>query len=226
MKKLLAFSIAAMLGLSMSVLAAPLPGSGAIASPPSPPAHLSPWLIRLRGIAVVANPTSGTISVIGGRVSKISNEIVPELDISYFFTDNIAAELILATTKHSVTATGTAAGTVYLGTVRLLPPTLTFQYHACPHSMISPYIGAGINYTYFYNVKPNIATSIRYSDSFGPALQAGVDIHFTKHLMLNLDVKKIMIGTTAIVDIPKLGSVITHVKINPMVYGVGIGYRI
>ena len=84
-----------------------------------------------------------------GLNATVDNAYVPEIDISYFVTPNIALELIAATTKHDV---GASDGTD-LGSVWLLPPTLTLQYHFAPTSRFSPYIGAGLNYTIFYNEK-------------------------------------------------------------------------
>lgn len=197
--------------------------------PPKPDnisADLSPWLLRVRAIDVEPNAGSSTITQIGGHVSRISSQVVPELDISYFLTPNIALELILGTTRHKVKAIGTALGDVNLGRVSLLPPTLTLQYHLFMDKMIRPYVGVGANYTHFYHVNPGpTAQRIHYKDSFGPALQAGVDIALDDHWMINLDVKKIYIKSH--VDVSALGTVVsTRARINPLVWGVGIGYRI
>ena len=81
-------------------------------------------MVRLRGIGVLPQNWDSSVSAIGGRVDA-SNEATPELDISYFFTDNIAAELIAATTRHKVTAIDTALGRVPVGNIRVLPPTVT-----------------------------------------------------------------------------------------------------
>ncbi len=73
-------------------LAADLPSSKA---PPALAAYQtwSPWMVRVRGIWVV--PDKGHVSINGvGNVAKAKDAIVPELDITYFFTQNIAAELI------------------------------------------------------------------------------------------------------------------------------------
>lgn len=164
---------------------------------------------------------SADISPIGGDVS-IDNSIVPELDFSYFFTKNIAAELILATTPHDATAKGTALGNVDLGDVWLLPPTLTLQYHFYPAENIKPYVGAGINYTYFYGEdKASGITSIDYDDSFGGALQTGVDVDIHDRWVLNADVKKIWINT----DVTINNTVHADVDINPWVIGIGVGYK-
>ena len=129
----------------------------------------SPWLIRVRAI-YVAPDESATLTGLSGTVSA-DNALVPELDITYFFTDNIAAELILATSKHDMSAT---AG-VDLGDVWVLPPTVTLQYHFAPKAQYRPYIGAGVNYTVFYGGSNSAVANIEYEDGFGDALQAGMD---------------------------------------------------
>ena len=85
------------------------------------------WQFRLRGI-VISPDESADIEAIGGDVD-ISNAVVPEFDITYFFNDNWSLELILGTAKHDVEAVGTDVGDIDLGSVWLLPPTLTAQYH-------------------------------------------------------------------------------------------------
>lgn len=179
------------------------------------------WLIRGRAITVSPDE-SADISVIGGDVD-IDTSVVPELDISYFFTKHIATELILATTKHNATATGTSLGDVDLGSVWLLPPTLTVQYHFYPTEKFKPYVGAGVNYTYFYNDKHGAAiNNISYDNSFGGALQAGMDYNLDEHWLLNFDVKKIWINSDVSIN---SGAIQADVDIDPWVVGVGVGYR-
>jgi len=183
----------------------------------------SPWLIRLRVIDVIPDE-SADIEAIGGDVD-ISNRIIPELDISYFFTENFAAELILATNKHNVEAVGTALGDVDLGSVTLLPPTLLAQYHFAPRASFRPYVGAGINYTLFYNDKPGAVVDVDYDNGFGFALQAGADIPVNDTYFLNVDVKKLFLGTDVTVNAGAAGTVGADVDIDPWVIGVGVGRR-
>ena len=80
-------------------------------------------VVRLRGIGFLTD-TNGTTDVLGGG-ARTSDAYVPELDFTYFFTKNIAAELVLATTKHTVEIKDSTAGDLDIGTVRLIPPVLT-----------------------------------------------------------------------------------------------------
>lgn len=202
------------------------------------------WNIRLRGIGVIPSE-SAEIGVIGGD-AKISNTFVPELDFTYFFAKNFSAELILATTRHKVSTKasnlsaigGAAQADVDLGKVWLLPPTLTLQYHLPTGSFVKPYIGAGANYTIFYNAdKGPVVQDISYQNKFAFAAQLGVDFDISKSMFINLDVKKIFLSTDVSVDAsnltpagspalaPVLRNINADVKINPWVVGIGLGYR-
>lgn len=184
------------------------------------------WQIRVRGIGVIPDE-SATITVINGDI-EVSNAYVPELDFSYFFTPNIAAELILATSKHDVMAVGTDLDPpnvdVDVGSVWLLPPTLTLQYHLIPGGVVRPYLGAGANLTFFYNVEVpgTVVTDAEYSTAFGFAFQAGVDIALgDQGWFLNVDAKKILLDTEVALN---GASIIADVTLNPWVFGAGFGY--
>lgn len=122
------------------------------------------WQLRLRAINV--NPSESSNGTIAGKAT-VDAAVMPELDISYFFTDQFSLELILATSKHSV---GWQPGALNLGDVWVLPPTLTAQYHFLSDQKFSPYLGAGINYTIFYNSDPGTFNSVEYKNGFGYAL--------------------------------------------------------
>ncbi|MBD3769263.1 MAG: OmpW family protein [Rhodobacterales bacterium] len=196
----------------------------------------NPWMIRGRVIGVLPSE-SADLSAGGAGMAgsvKISNEYVPELDITYFFNKNIAAELILATTQHSVKATNVGAvggANVDLGDVWVLPPTLTLQYHFDNGGKFKPYVGAGINATLFYNEdEGSVADSIDYDSSIGPALQVGFDYDLDGvpgGWAFNADVKKIWINSDVTVDFTSaLGATVkADVDINPTVVGLGFGYK-
>ena len=182
--------------------------------------------LRLRALAVVPNE-SATIEVIGGDVD-ISNAYIPELDITYFFTENIAAELILGTSKHDVGAVATAVGNIDLGSVRLLPPTLTAQYHF-NGDIIKPYVGAGVNYTLFYDVDSGpVIDAINYDNSIGFAVQLGFDFNITDRWFLNIDAKYLWLNTDVTINAtPALGATVgAEVNINPFIAGFGVGYKL
>lgn len=180
------------------------------------------WQVRVRAMGVLPNE-SADIDTIGGD-ADISDSLVPELDITYFLSDSWAAELVLGVTPHDVSAVGTALGDVDLGDVTLLPPTLTLQYHFNPEGQYRPYLGAGVNYTHFFNddLPGNSAlTSIEYDDSFGLAAQAGVDIVVSEDWFFNIDVKYVDINT----DVTINGAINADVDIDPVLFGLGFGRR-
>lgn len=186
------------------------------------------WQVRLRAVGV-APDESASIGIIGGDVA-ISNALIPELDFTYFFTENFAAELILGTAKHDVQAINTAAGDVNLGSVWLLPPTLTAQYHfyTSDKKVFKPYIGAGVNYTLFYNVKSGDVADVTYDNALGYAAQLGFDLMVDETFFINVDVKRLFLSTDVSVDASNLapGLIIpAEVDINPWLVGVGVGMK-
>lgn len=182
--------------------------------------NMEGWQFRLRALGVF--PENDSTTSIGGNVEP-SDIVVPELDITYFWTKNWATELVLATTPHDVKAYNTGLGDLDLGEVWLLPPTLTMQYHFMPEQKFQPYLGVGVNYTLFYHDKagPSI-TSIDYDSSFGFAAQAGFDYLLDQNWFLNADVKKVWINTDVSIN---GGAVTADVDIDPWLVGLGVGYR-
>ena len=176
--------------------------------------------VRLRGAAVIPD-SSANISISGaniGGITKVSNSFIPEADLSYFITDNISVEAIAGITKHTVR--NSVAGTV--SNVWLLPPTVTLQYQFDPNGPIRPYVGAGVNYTFFYDPKSALP-NIGFKNSFGWALQAGADVPVGDGpYFLNADVKKIFLGT----HIHAMGGAVqASARLDPWIIGAGVGLR-
>ena len=117
----------------------------------------SPWQLRLRALGVLPATTGSSVNVTGVPALSspnsglwIANSIVPELDVSYYFTRNFSAELVLGVTPHNITGSGALAG-LNVGTAWLLPPTLMAQYHFTDFGAFQPYFGIGANYTFFFS---------------------------------------------------------------------------
>lgn len=208
--------------------------AAALALVAAQPAHAEAGdlLVRLRGIVVAPTESSSGVSPsfpTGGV--GVSDAVVPELDFTYMLSDHIGAELILATSPHDLDGRGALAPVGKLADTMALPPTLTLQYHFRPEASLRPYVGAGINYTIFYNEDASRAletaigaTRVSAKDSFGYAVQAGFDIDLSEKVFLNVDVKYIDIDTTATL---RTGALTNHVDVSldPVVFGVGLGMR-
>lgn len=190
------------------------------------PKEAGDFVIRVRGISAIPNEEVD-LSVGGSSIpgdADLGTAYAPELDFSYFLTNNLALELIAAVTTHSVEAKGTPLGDVDLGKVGLVPPTLTLQYHFLTQERFSPYLGAGINYTFFFTDEDGDADNIEYDNSFGFALQAGFDYAVSGGWSVNVDVKKLFLNTEA--EIRAAGiDIEADVDVDPWIIGIGIGYR-
>jgi len=176
------------------------------------------WMVRARAVHLDSANKDST-----GLGLSVNDKTIPEVDISYFFTPNLAAELILTyPQKHKLRA----AESGQIGTLKHLPPTLLAQYHFTGLSGFKPYVGAGINFTHFSSVRfaPAVQSALNPSidkTSFGGALQVGVDIPVASGIYLNFDVKKVFIKT----DVFSAGNKAGTFKVNPVLLGVGVGMR-
>ena len=194
------------------------------------------WLVRGRVINVNPNDDSGQLYLNGvgrGKGVEVNDDTVPELDITYMITRNWGVELILGYSEHTVKGEKNWDPLGDVIDTKVLPPTLTLQYHFLPDSNIRPYVGAGVNYTYFFDedvagVLGTAGSDVKLDSSWGLALQAGVDVAINQDWFVNFDVKYIDIDTEAhFTNI--LGGAIQKAKINadidPFVWGIGIGRR-
>ena len=177
------------------------------------------WQIRFRVISVIPDADDD----LDGAEVTLSTAVVPELDFTYFFSENWAAELILATTKHNVGVDVNGSEEADLGHVWLLPPTLNLQYHFTGGA-VKPYLGAGINYTIFYGIDEGEVVDIDYDSSVGFSLQGGLDYDLNDKWFLNLDIKKLFLKTDVSVDVGE-DILPVDVDINPLIIGVGVGMR-
>ena len=170
----------------------------------------SPWMVRVRATHL-ASDNGGPA---GDAGVSVNNKWMPEVDVSYFFTPNIAAELVLTyPQKHTVRLGGDS-----IGSLKHLPPTLLAQYHFTNFGAFKPYVGAGVNYTRFSNVDILGGTVSVSKKSWGPALQVGFDYALSKNWSLNFDVKKVYIETN-------VGAGIGKFKVDPVLVSLGVGYR-
>ncbi|WP_286997148.1 MULTISPECIES: OmpW/AlkL family protein [Comamonas] len=170
------------------------------------------WQVRVRAV----NLDAANKGAAADKGISVNDKVIPELDISYYFTPNFAAELILTyPQKHNV-----RAGADKIGSLKHLPPTLLAQYHFTNFGAFKPYVGAGINYTRFSSAKLDGGGDIDMKkNSWGGALQVGFDYALDKNWSLNFDVKKVYINTT--IHTGGLGKF----KVDPLLVGVGVGYR-
>lgn len=176
-----------------------------------------PWLVRARAVNLNWDNGQGENLDRTARVEAV-NRWIPEFDVSYFFTKNIAAELVLTYPQNiDIKVNGAKQGTI-----KALPPSLLLQYHFTDLGALKPYVGAGLNYTLFTkrNNILNGGASVGKS-STGLAFQAGFDYALSKSWSLNLDLKYAKMDTDVFVGAPKAGKL----ELNPTMLGVGVGYR-
>ena len=170
----------------------------------------SPWSVRLR--ATYLDAVDQTV--------KVEDKLIPEFDIDYAINDTWSLELVLTVPQEHEVKVGGAK----IGDFKHLPPTLLAQYHPSIPALgknFKPYIGAGVNFTLIFdeNLLGGAAKLENYS--IGPAGQIGFDWALHDSWAINVDVKKIFIGS----DVEVGGAKVIDVNVDPMCYSLGLTYR-
>lgn len=169
------------------------------------------WLLRARALHLDSVNKDST-----GLGLSINNKSFGEFDVTYFMDKNVALELVLTDSQQQrVYSNGSE-----IGTFKHLPPSLLFQYHFTDVQGFKPYLGAGINYTRFTSVNLPMGVTLD-KHNWGGALQAGLDIPLDRNWSINMDVKKVYIRTDVYIN----GTSVGVLKVDPTLYGIGIGYR-
>lgn len=190
----------------------------------SAPALAGPLLLRV-GVHN-AQPKSDNGSLAGGAIDvDVDGQAGLTLNIDYYLTPNVAIDVLGALPfKHDISTSGALNAK---GEATHLPPTVSLQYHFLPDRAVDPYVGVGVNYTTFWDTKLQAegggGVPLDLDDSWGLAAQVGVDfaIDAARQWVVGADVRYIDIDTDASSDGADLGTV----EIDPLAYGVNLGYR-
>ncbi len=199
--------------------------------------------IIVRAGAVTVDPREdssgikhGGLGNLGGKATLDSNTQLG-LNFAYMLTDNVGVELLAATPfSHDVGVAGSPAGLDVLngklGTIKHLPPTLSLVYYPLDQtSAFKPYVGAGVNFTWFFDesvsgsAKAKGFDGLSLDNSWGLAAQVGMDYMLNDNWMVNAQVRYIDIETTGKTNLDGVGRLKVDVDVDPWVYMVGLGYK-
>ena len=172
------------------------------------------------------------IGLPAGSQAKANANVVPTVAIEYYLTDALSIETIAGVTQHDVDGRGALAGAELVSDARIVPATLTLKYHFGKEGGIRPYVGAGPSYFIFIDEKPGAttrtlgATRQKMNDTFGVALQAGVDVPVNdKGLSVTLDAKRYFLRPTARWFAGNTEVLRTRHRLDPWVISAGVGFR-
>lgn len=175
-----------------------------------------PWVLRFG--AHVVDPASSNGYLAGARTS-ISSSTRPTFSIEYMLTPQLGFEALAALPfEHTLRLNGQRAATV-----RQLPPVIGANYHFLAGSVVSPFVGLGVNYTHFYDahgVGPLFGTHVVAKDSWGAAAHGGVDFRLSERWIITADVRWMDIRSRVHVN----GGYVGTAKVDPLAYGLSAGW--
>jgi len=163
------------------------------------------------------NPKSDNGKLAGGTLPlRIGSDIKPTVTFEYFVHQDLGIEVLAALPfKHDIEVKGVGK----VGSTKQLPPVVSLQYHFNSAGKVSPFVGAGINYTTFFSEDTTGAlagTKLKLEDSWGLAAHVGVDIALTDKSALRVDLRWADIDSKVKVDGASMGTA----NIDPLVYGL------
>lgn len=211
-------------GAAMAAAMALAGVAGAAKADDFTPKHAGLIMLNVRATDVAPTSNDPIVTSAGastGLHTDISSSVVPSIGLSYFITDNVAVEVIAATSHHTIKAQGPGTDVVVHKTW-VLPPTVSLQYHFAPKAQVSPYVGVGATYMLFYSGKNRNGFTVDVDNNVGVSLQAGADIAVNDRYSVNLDVKKMFFRTDAHIN---GGALYSRVKLDPWVLSAGVGYK-
>ena len=177
------------------------------------------WTISAGVHQVAPKSDNGTLA--GGLEVDVDSDIKPTITGEYFIADNLGIEVLAALPfKHDININGLGR----VGSTKHLPPVVTLQYHFNSQGKVSPFVGAGVNYTTFFSEETTGALAgadLKLEDSWGLAAHAGVDFKVAENGSLRVDVRWIDIDSKVKLDGEKIGTV----NIDPLVYGVAYVFK-
>ncbi|KXU34564.1 hypothetical protein AXE65_06905 [Ventosimonas gracilis] len=209
----------------------------ALASPLAMAHQAGDIVVRAGAVKVDPHEKSSKIkaggAAIAGSKATLNSNTQLGLNFAYMFSDYLGVELLAATPfKHNIGIKGVGGGLDgKLGTTRHLPPTLSLVYYPLGNSeVVQPYLGAGINYTWFFDsslkssAEKNGFSGLDVKDSFGWAAQIGMDIDLGDNFLFNAQMRYIDIKTTGTTKLNG-ARVKVDLDVDPLVYMMGVGYK-
>ena len=173
------------------------------------------WLLRVGVGNVDPKSSNGDVVTVDSGTALVFNG-------TYFFTPNLGFEVLAASPfSHDIKL---ADGGAKVGETKHLPPTFSLNYHFNTVGAFKPYVGAGLNYTLFFDEDtegPLAGASLKLDDSVGFAAQLGADFDVSDKMFMNFAIRWIDINTDAELD----GAAVEEVEIDPLVYSLTLGWK-
>ncbi|WP_313141634.1 OmpW family outer membrane protein [Stenotrophomonas sp.] len=202
------------------LILAGLAAAVSLAAAPAMAQSKGDWTVSA-GVHQVA-PKSNNGSLAGGTLKvDVDSDIKPTITGEYFIADNLGIEVLAALPfKHDININGLGR----VGSTKHLPPVVSLQYHFNSKGKVSPFVGAGLNYTTFFSEDTTgalAASKLKLEDSWGLAAHAGIDFGIGEKGALRVDLRWIDIDSKVKLDGEKIGTV----NIDPLAYGVSYVFK-
>jgi outer membrane protein len=199
------------------------------------------WMGRVGVTKITPAVSSGCLSAPdfgngpdGCTKADISSATQLSGGISYMYTDHWSVDLPVALPfKHKIIGDGALNGAGDVAEVKSLPMTMFLQYRFMEaQAKFRPYVGLGLTYAYFYGetgsgkltatTNPGgTPTKLSVDAAWGLTPQVGATLALDNKWFVELGIHKSFISTTNHFSTGQH----LDVKLDPLAYSIGIGYK-
>lgn len=193
------------------------------------------WTLRLRAVDLYPNSSSSTIVSADGKLDsgtrvRVNDKWAPEIDVAYKWSKYWGVELSLTSARHQVDLVSGLFNGEQAGSVNIMPLTATCQYYFQTSTGFKPYVGLGLNWTQISSFETSSffranGVSADMDNSWGVTAQIGADVMIDKHWLVNFDLKYSWMGTYTYISDPSGHLPKVDTTIDPVIWGIGFGYR-
>jgi len=208
-------------------------GAALLVALPADAVERGNWMVRFQTLYVHPDANSGTVGGMADTGLDVDTDITWGFNLTYWVTPHFSLDLSFYDSKHDISGTGLLADTGDIADYRMFPPALSARWHFAPSKWITPYVGGGVNYTWFHDEEPKAYllepsgpdVTVSMDDTWGWHLQGGVDIYFHDHWCFNWEISYMDIDTETTYTEEGYMPVKTDLSIDPWVTGIGFGFR-
>ncbi len=193
-------------------------------------------LVRVGIAGIYPTAESDDLDATANGNVEVQSALSLGLSLTYMVNNNLGIGVLGSWPfEHDIDPKGSSltglTGNDTVATTRHLPPTVTLQWHFPAMNNLHPFIGAGINYTYFFDEETTgglggTGAKIDIDDSIGLAVEAGVDVELQDNWLVSGQVWYARIEPEAKITGGTLGlNEKIDVAIDPWVFMLSIGKK-
>ncbi|RLE27291.1 MAG: hypothetical protein DRJ65_03255 [Acidobacteria bacterium] len=190
------------------------------------------WRFATRLTSLSIDAITDPIFDTGTQMESGSSQLTAAIETQYMVSDALAVCFSLTTAPFKLNGKGGDLDGERLGEIWFTPSTLTLRYEFQLRGGLQPYIGGGLNATFylFDDVEPVLedygVTQLVANPSFGWVFEGGLNYDLNKTTFVSLDIKLMDLSNTLDLENNNQDNLDrVNIEGSPIEIGLGVGWR-